>query len=893
MSITSGQAVAVKAGPRDPDTETSLMGWSGIVIAFHPEDGMVEIEWDSLTLLQLPDAYIRSSIDEGYDYLRYQIEVINVEVIEPRGTLEQTSIVQKDLEAHYWDYELSGKRPLPFSKTEQEGFTTKDSKVFGHAKKRLLAILKTIKGSGSFVASGVSPLVHPGLYVEGVGEIGLPITAGQSRDIISQAKRAPFGKGSQTITDTSVRNVWEIDAQQLSFGNEEWEKFFRKIIEKVKQALGIEESSVTASLYKLLVYETGSFFLPHQDSEKEQGMFGTLVIGLPAKHAGGELIIRFDGREETIDFSSAENHYKLPYTAFYADCEHEVRPVTSGYRVCLVYNLLQSTNTPNIGSPQFSDQIDQMAEVLQQLSDSYEWKPMAVLLDHQYTPANYSLSQLKLHDRPQAEALTGAAEKAGYFASLGLVTLYRSGELEGADFHYEYGRRGRYYDDYEEEEPSGGTMGDIFEEYTTIDHWGESDTPGLGAISILEEDILTEKEMGEGDPIEQQEEGYTGNAGMTIEYWYHYGAVVLWPQSKHLNLLARKPVPVRLQWLEYYIQRWDDEALHSQKYAKQLLISLTEDADPEEKRNNSVDFSSLASCLAKLQDEKLLRQTGEVLLPAVFPNIKVDNWLALIQRYDPADFHSIFRKVTDTDDVFMIRHLVDVLKALDRRDLPALVPFVLHHTRQLPAYLSEVGLHELEVSSFFAFPEDKEKRREAATTIVEQILSLSKHIEQDVEWVQNMLDSLTKTLPRNYANEVLVPVLLSRKYMSRLLAKALYEVCIRDLEGRTAEKPTPPSDWKRETPKTKNYEHLWKLLHPFFSSPTLQVFDYIKNESYRSEMESAIRGTEADLKMETIKKGRPYTLRLIKTQASFERALKDWEEDVVLLKQLRAARVQD
>jgi len=888
MSFTIGQAVAVKAGRRDPDTDTSLMGWSGIVIAFHPEDGIVEIEWDSATLLQLPDAYIRNSIDDGYDYLRYQIEVINVEAIEPRSTLEQTSIVQKDLEAHYWDYEISGKRPLPFSKAEQEGFTAKDSKVHGHAKKQLLSILKTIKGSGSFVASGVSQLVHPGLQVEGVGEIGLPVSTGQAKDIIAQAKRAPFGKGSQTITDTSVRNVWEIDAQQLSFGNEEWEKSFRKILKKVKQALGIEESSVTASLYKLLIYEAGSFFLPHQDSEKEQGMFGTLVVGLPAKHTGGELIIKFDGREETIDFSSAENHYKLPYTAFYADCEHEVKPVTSGYRICLVYNLLQSANSPTIGSPQFSDQIDQMAEVLQQLSDSYEWKPMAVLLDHQYTPANYSLKQLKLHDRPQAEALTGAAEKAGYFASLGLVTLYRSGELEGADFHYEFGRRGRYYDDYDEEEPSGGTMGDIFEEYTTIDHWGESDTPGLGEIAILEEDILTEKEMGEGDPIEQQEEGYTGNAGMTMEYWYHYGAVILWPQSQHLNLLAPKPVPVRLQWLKYYMQRWDDEALHSKEYAKQLLISLTEEADPEEKRYATVDFSSLASCLTRLQDEKLLRQTGEVLLPAVFPNIKVDHWLALIQVYDPAAFHPIFRKVADTDDIFMIQHLLDVLKALDHRNLPALAPFVLHHTRQLPDYLSKVALHELEVSSFFVFTHDREKHREAATAIVEQVLSLSMHMEQDVDWGRDMLEALTKPLPRNYTNEVLVPVLLSRKYMSRLLAKALYEVCVRDLESRTAEKPTPPTDWKRETPKTKHHEHLWKLLHAFLRSPTQQVFDYVKNESYRSEMERAIRDTEADLKMETIKKGRPYTLRLIKTQASFERALKAWEEDVALLKQLKA-----
>src|SRR5690606_6164126 len=117
-------------------------------------------------------------------------------------------------------------------------------------------------------------------------------------------------------------------------------------------------------------------------------------------------------------------------------------------------------------------------------------------------------------------------------------------------------RRSRYYD--EEEESSGGAMGEIYEEYVTVEHWGEGDTPGLGEAPVLEEDILTELELGEGDPIEKEEEGYTGNAGMTMEYWYHYGALLLWPKSRHLSLLASRPVPVRLQWLEYYLRHWGE-----------------------------------------------------------------------------------------------------------------------------------------------------------------------------------------------------------------------------------------------------------------------------------------------------------------------------------------------
>jgi hypothetical protein len=52
----------------------------------------------------------------------------------------------------------------------------------------------------------------------------------------------------------------------------------------------------------------------------------------------------------------------------------------------------------------------------------------------------------------------------------------------------------------------------------------------------------------------------------------------------------------------------------------------------------------------------------------------------------------------------------------------------------------------------------------------------------------------------------------------------------------------------------------------------------------RERMEQAIRGETIDLSMETIRKGSPHTLRLTKTQAAFRLSMKEWEEDVNLLK---------
>lgn len=64
-------------------------------------------------------------------------------------------------------------------------------------------------------------------------------------------------------------------------------------------------------------------------------MFGTLIIGLPSKHDGGDLLVHFDGNTRTVDFSQPASQYQIPYAAFYADCEHEIKPITSGYRPLL------------------------------------------------------------------------------------------------------------------------------------------------------------------------------------------------------------------------------------------------------------------------------------------------------------------------------------------------------------------------------------------------------------------------------------------------------------------------------------------------------------------------------------------------------------------------------
>jgi hypothetical protein len=84
-------------------------------------------------------------------------------------------------------------------------------------------------------------------------------------------------------------------------------------------------------------------------------MFGSLVICLPTEFTGGQLIIRSpnlstsvthdwgstssDRLGATAASSSSSSNYQLAWAAMYSDCEHEIKPVTTGHRVTLTYNL--------------------------------------------------------------------------------------------------------------------------------------------------------------------------------------------------------------------------------------------------------------------------------------------------------------------------------------------------------------------------------------------------------------------------------------------------------------------------------------------------------------------------------------------------------------------------
>ncbi|KAA1082509.1 hypothetical protein PGT21_005771 [Puccinia graminis f. sp. tritici] len=132
-------------------------------------------------------------------------------------------------------------------------------------KAELIKGFAAITTPGSFAAWEALPTTPPaGLSVDGVGQIDMPLSEGQIRELIAKAHQAPYGHRSETLVDLSVRNTWEINGNQLSFLDPAWQGYLLKLSKTVASKLGIM-GPIRAELYKMLIYEKGAMFKAHTE----------------------------------------------------------------------------------------------------------------------------------------------------------------------------------------------------------------------------------------------------------------------------------------------------------------------------------------------------------------------------------------------------------------------------------------------------------------------------------------------------------------------------------------------------------------------------------------------------------------------------------------------------
>ena len=726
-------------------------------------------------------------------------------------------------------------------------FTNRNFSTMHSIKDRINNYLSNLKGTGNFCSIHTTDFVFPQLHLNGLGEIGFPINELQAKQLIKIASKAPFGKGTETIVDTKVRSAWQIEASQIHFEGENWLIFLNNALDKVKKDLGIEHAEVTVHLYKMLIYEEGDFFLKHKDTEKEKGMFGSLVIGLPSSFAGGELAISFEGEEKVADFS--KNPYQLNYTAFYADCDHEVKLLISGYRVCLVYNLVQEKNKKPLSALATQSHVDNLAELL---VTSNENQPFVILLGHQYTPENFSSESLKLNDRLKADVLLKAAAQLGLYSKMCLVTSFVTGSPE----YNGYG--------YDDDNDDSTEISEVLDEWIEIEHWLPSPIPSLGNLKVSADDLIASFPINVGDSLETENTGYMGNYGPDISHWYYYGAVVIWNKETNSQLFATQYSSNLLEWITYFnIQ--PDCANPSERAAMEAVIRKGLE---KEKIGEKTNFDVVGDWILNNSPEFFLKTQNPEVLRSYFKKISVPKWLevldkcsASIQKYF---FAEVMKEVSTTS---MAKWAEFCSFCTQKNTMTEIIPDVFANATTLLGIL---------------FEKTKAKSLSITAQTLRDLIIVEEKLSKSADWSNSLAEILTNDVSRDYVHQVLIPVLQEftkkNKFTNLLLDRSRNY-----LQSRADKQPQPPQNWAREVPSVHNFKKQWAILRSFLEDTEMQFFDFKNVQQDRSDMQTAISNVVIDLKTETIKKGTPHTLRIIKTQDAYMREMKIWEEDVKIL----------
>ena len=750
----------------------------------------------------------------------------------------------------------------------------------------LAETLRTIRRPGDFYTSGTAEIFAPRLEVSGVGPISLPLLAVQAEQLIAAAERAPYGRGGETLVDSEVRRTWQIGADRVHIQGRNWAQTLEAIVARAAAGLGVSEP-VSAELYKLLVYDAGSFFIRHRDTEKAPGMFATLVVVLPSIYTGGELIVRHRDREVQLNLCCTEPS-DAAFAAFYADCVHEVRPVTTGCRLALIYNLLRKGKGAAPEPPRYELEQARITELLcrwateKESAEDSSPEKLVYPLAHAYTAAELAFATLKNADAAVAAVLVPAAEQADCDLLLALVSIEESGSAE----YVGYRSRGRWgrsdADDDDEFE-----VGEVIDRDQSVSDWRRPDgsRPEMGALPLKDDELCPPDALNDEEPDEEHFHEATGNEGASFDRTYSRAALVLWPRSRMFAVLNQAGLSVTVPYLEQLAQRWAEssESVESPFWrdahtlSGHMIAGWPMQAGYHRQGGKRNDAAQLLAALVQLRDSQRIDQfLTHISATGTYggeENEAIVQATALLPAQKAADLieriitKNVAERLGACGDLFA-RFAADAagsrLAGLLHPAAAALVAALPGSAEPAPA--TDSWLRPEPVSAALVVDLLTALGRIGAAKLAERatdrLLDCSKLFDLDAILVPAALCLTESTHTRGFA-----PI------------QRLRTACLDHLRARISEPLEPPRDWARAAKIPCRCKDCAEL-NRFLADPARKLWAFKAAQAQRSHVEASIRHGGCDVDFVTEQRSRPYSLVCTKNQATYENRARQRKKDL-------------
>ncbi len=682
---------------------------------------------------------------------------------------------------------------------------------------RFAEVLASVDRPGDFCASGSLGGWLPLVEVSGFGPIPLPFPEMLLKALA--VRGSPVSKG------------WRIAASGLVLAERIWGPLLASLRRRVAAGLGIE-GEVRLELRELLICPAGA---PLAASRGSKGSFGTLVLALPSQAKGGELLVEHQGHRRELSLSSAHLD-ELAWAATYSACAQEARPVASGVRVALVFDLCRRGGAL---PPLRHEAVEAVADGLERCFAEAAPTKLVCLLDAGGPP---SWDQLEGADAARADALRAAAEARGMKVRLGRVSLLETWSAAAI-----YARRR-----WSEPEPDDVELYDLVDKGWHVD--GLLDAAGkpseLSALPVFEHEVCPPDALDETpDEFDFEESGWD-EPGTATRAWYRT-AIVVWPAENEIAVLGQAGA----------------------KFLWEALAQARADGAADRVR-------ALAGRLAStVRPGRLLRPTWEVALE-----------LDLLDSIPALLFGSTGYEGVD-DDVLGLA--AEGLARLALRDAEAasrgLHPVLCGHRTSLfsavrllaalveagaPRSLLDDGL-QLWLERFTAAPAWQIRWDDGAVEAVLRIAAtLGAH------------ERVAPALETADFDAALVPAVVALVRAGILTRDGSWAARVRDqVSERASEDLTPPADQAREAPQGCRCEHC-AALGRFLVSPTRTDWTYPVRKEIRRHLYQVIERQRLDAQAHTIRQGRPYKFVVTKTRARYEARVAQREIDLETLRVL-------
>lgn len=791
-------------------------------------------------------------------------------------------------------------------------------------RERIGELLEVRSKSETFVASALASPEDLDLRVEGVGRIALPVTHEVAEALCGVAQLAKYGLGEDTLLDREVRDTWEIPTESVELAGERWDRALEHVLDSLRADLGLAEGSqLAAELHSMLVYAPGQFFLPHRDSEKEDGMVATLVVTLPSTFRGGTFVVEHGGRRVSYRGSAS----RLSFVAFYADCRHEVRPVKEGYRVVLTYNLLLRGE-----AGVFTDEelVEELAEELAIYFDSPRpprWgrgddpprdppNRLVYLLDHAYTERGLDWKSLKGSDARRATMLRAAGERYGCETALALAEIEETWQCMEPGWDDHWTRRHRHWtrndeglweeDDPPLDGPEAYELTELIDGGMVLDHWVTEDEheehneePQIRS-RVGDDETAWSTPTVDIDPYASEYEGYMGNYGCTMDRWYRRAAIVLWPRRRAFAVRAEASPGWGLGEVRKLIE--SDEVGGAREKTRSLLPFWN--ASVSWKAGTSLAGDAL-SVAADLHDAEL---AAALLRPFRVEDLAIEDaasWVALTDQHGEVWAQELVGEWRIT------RHRSSFD---DRIDLDTWIGAFPRFCETLFAADEDVGVDAARPLWTAIWPVFEEDLRSASATshprtrvrrlsqLAPALLALLESAAALGQW--DLRDTVLRRFssaerPAEYGSLLALVMPMLRAAAEHHDAEAREALGLHLLESETreeldrllAEPPREDGDWSISLPKGCDCD-ICGTLAQFLADSEEARLEWPIAKDKRKHVHRRIDAHGLPVRHETRRSGRPYTLVLEKTLELFtveENERRRWREDSDWLRELAPA----